>query len=44
MEQRYTTAKTLPGTRSYHNFTPISDTKIGTVYEYELQSVCMFGI
>ena len=30
MEQRYTTAKTLPGTYSYHNFTPISNTKIRT--------------
>ena len=30
MEQRYTTAKTLPGTCSCHNFTPISNTKIGT--------------
>ena len=30
MDQRYTTAKTLQGTRSYHNFTPISNTKIGT--------------
>ena len=30
MGQRLTTAKTLPGTRSYHNFTPISNTKIGT--------------
>ena len=28
MERRYTTAKTC--TRTYHNFTPISNTKIGT--------------
>ena len=30
MEQRYTLAKTLPGTRSYHNFVPISKTKLAT--------------
>jgi hypothetical protein len=29
MKQGYATAKTLPGTRSYHNFIPISNTKIG---------------
>ena len=28
MEQKYTTAKTLQDTRSYHNFTAISNTKI----------------
>ena len=30
MEQRYATAKTLPSTRTYHNFVPMSNTKIGT--------------
>ena len=30
MEHRYNLARILPGTRSYHNFTPISKTKIGT--------------
>ena len=30
MGQIYTIAKALPGTRSYHNFTPISNTKIAT--------------
>ena len=30
MGQRYITAKTLPGTCSYHNFTPASNIKIGT--------------
>ena len=33
MGQTYTIAKTLPGTCSYYNFTPISNTKIGTISE-----------
>ena len=42
MKQRYTTAKTLSDTCSLHNFTPISNTKIGTKVVSE-QLECLFA-
>jgi hypothetical protein len=29
MQERYSTAKTIPGTRSYHEFVPLNNTEIG---------------
>ena len=35
VEERYAPAKTLPGTRSYHQFIPLSHSKIGAKYVSE---------
>ena len=44
MELRYTTAKTLLGTRSNHNIFPISNTKIGTkVVSEQLEHSVVFN-